>query len=52
MITGELPSKYNNKFEHFLQKRKTIAIVNQIFVNIEDKHSKIEYSAKEDTLVD
>ena len=51
MIMGELPSKYHEKFEHFLQQRKTIAIVKLIFVNIEDKHFKIECNAIENIFV-
>ena len=49
---GELPSKYYEKIEHFLQQRKTIAIVKSIFANIEDKHFKIECSPIENTFTD
>ena len=37
--------------KQFLKQRKTIAIVKQIFVNIEDKQFKIERSAIENTFV-
>ena len=51
MVTAELPSKYQKKFEHFLWQRKTIAIVKWILVYIEDKHFKTECSATENTFV-
>ena len=48
---GRIAIKILKKFEHFLQQRKTFPAVKQIFVNIEDKHFKIECSAIENTSV-
>ena len=49
MITAELPSKYHKKFEHFFVVAQNYWNCQQVFVNIEDKHFKIECSAIENT---